>query len=147
MTESWQRIRPVALGAVRRDDELLVTEGYDPGADERFYRLPGGGVAFGEYAADAVEREFDEEFGVTLTDVSHLGTYEDVFSFDGKRGHEHWWVFEASIVEDWPYERDAFTGYEHAVDEEITAVWKPIADLESAETTFYDECVLEGLGD
>ncbi|WP_336359940.1 hypothetical protein [Haladaptatus sp. ZSTT2] len=45
---SWRKIRPVVLGLVRRNDEVLVGRGYDPEADEVFWRPLGGGMEFGE---------------------------------------------------------------------------------------------------
>jgi len=54
-------IRFVALGAVYRGDELLVSEGELPETGEPYYRLLGGGVEFGEHSEAAVVREFEVE--------------------------------------------------------------------------------------
>ncbi|WP_254663135.1 NUDIX hydrolase [Haladaptatus sp. W1] len=104
------RIRVSARGLVRRDDELLVARETPPGGDTPFYYPLGGGVEFGEHSEDALHREFDEELGVSLSNVSHFETYEGVFTSGGRRHHEVWRVYEADIVEPWPYERDEFTG-------------------------------------
>ena len=97
---SWREIRPVALGAVRRGDELLVGEETDPETDETFYRLLGGGVEFGEHSREAVIREFAEEIGVEFRVERHVGTFEDVFDVDGETGHEIWRVYAGEIVEE-----------------------------------------------
>lgn len=138
-------IRVVALGAVFREDELLVYEGTDPETGELFYRLLGGGVEFGEHSREAVVREFEEELGVELADPELVGTFERVFEFAGGTGHEVWRVFEGRIVEDWPYERDAFTFIEPELDLEIQARWLPVERLRADDTTFYSPAVLEAL--
>lgn len=140
-------IRVVALGAVFRDDELLVYESEDPDTGELFYRLLGGGVEFGEHSRDALVREFDEELGVTLADPELVGTFERVFDFAGDTGHEVWRVYEGHIVEDWPYEHDSFTFYEPELDLEMVARWRSVEWLRDPETTFYSVAVLDALED
>lgn len=134
-------IRPVALGVIRRGEELLVSELYDPNEDYRFYRPLGGGIEFGELGHETLKREFDEELGVELTEVEYLETYEDVFTFDGEQEHELWRVYEATIVEEWPYERDRMTGHESNGDE-FPVIWKHPAEFTTDTETFYPEELL-----
>lgn len=142
---SWQRIRPIALAAVRRESgEMLVAKHEDPAEDEPFYRFVGGGVEFGEHSRDAVVREFREELGVELTDVSHLGTYERTFIFDGRQEHEIWRVFEGDIAEDWPYERERFEGHEPELDETLEVTWLAPDKLRN-DVIFHDPVVLDDL--
>ena len=121
---SWQQVRPVALAVVRRDEQALLAHHYDPEADYEFYRPLGGAIEFGEHSSEAVVREFPEELDVTLTDISYLETYERVFTFDGNDGHEIWRLYEGTIEESWPYERDQFTGREPEFGEEFAVEWK-----------------------
>jgi len=139
-------IRFVALGAVRRENELLVFEGESPETGEPYYRLLGGGVEFGEHSREAVVREFDEELGVEFADPSRVGTFERVFTHGGETGHEVWRVYEGAIVEEWPYERDSFTFVEPEFDTEHLARWMPIERLRDEDTTFYAPGVLDALG-
>lgn len=139
-------IRFVALGAVQRGDDLLVFEEESPGSGEPYYRLLGGGVEFGEHSKHAVVREFEEELGVEFTDPTHVGTFEQVFSYDGETAHEIWRVYEGNIVEDWPYNRESFTFVEPELDEELLARWMSIDQLRGTETTFYVPKVLDALG-
>ncbi|EMA43439.1 NUDIX hydrolase [Halococcus saccharolyticus] len=142
---SWQAIRPVALAAVRRENgEILVSKDYEPGDDEPFYRLIGGGVEFGEHSRESVVREFGEELDVELTNVGLVGTYENVFTFDGEQGHEIWRVYEGDIAEEWPYERDSFEGREPELDETYEATWMAPERLRN-DVTFYDPAVLDDL--
>ena len=142
---SWRKIRPVALAAVRRKNgEILVSKDYERGVDEPFHRLIGGGVEFGEYSREAVVREFHEELDIELTNVSLVGTHENVFTFDGEQGHEIWRVYEGDIAEDWPYERDRFEGREPELDETYEATWMAPERLRN-DVTFYDPVVLDDL--
>lgn len=80
--------RVVAVGLVRRpsDGAFLVTVGEDGG--RRFARLIGGSVEFGETAAQAVAREFLEEFGTEIAVGERVAVVENLFSLAGQRGHE-----------------------------------------------------------
>jgi 8-oxo-dGTP pyrophosphatase MutT (NUDIX family) len=139
-------IRVVALGAVRRGEELLVSRETTPARGAPFYRFLGGGVEFGEHSRVAVVREFDEELGVTFADPTHVGTFESVFTVDGETEHELWRVYDGRIVEDWPYETDSFRFVEPDDGTEHTAEWVPVENLRADETTFYTPAVLDTLG-
>jgi len=138
-------IRVVALGAVWRGDELLVSEGELPETGDTFYRLLGGGVEFGERSRNTVVREFEEELGVEFAGPDLVGTFERVFTYDGETGHEVWRVYSGHIVEEWPYERDSFTFVEPEFDTEHTARWMPVETLREDDTTFYSPAVLDAL--
>jgi len=140
-------IRFVALGAVRRGDELLVSEGELPSTGESYYRLLGGGVEFGEHSETAVVREFDEELGVEFTDPTHVGAFERVFTYDGDTEHEVWQVYEGDIAEEWPYDRESFTFVEPEHDTEHVARWVSVDRLRDDDTTFYASEVLDALDD
>lgn len=48
----------------------------------------GGGVDFGEYSYDVLQREFKEEIEVELINIKYLGCIENIFMFDGEQGYE-----------------------------------------------------------
>ncbi|SDF41030.1 NUDIX domain-containing protein [Halorubrum xinjiangense] len=141
-----REIRVVTLGAVRRGEELLVQAVGRNDAGGRNFRLLGGGVEFGEHSEDALRREFDEELGVALDDVSPLGTYERVFDHEERRHHEVWRVYEATIVEDWPYDREAFSFVEPDSGAELRATWKRPRAFRSGPDHLYGETLLDDLG-
>jgi len=126
---SWRDIRPVALAAVTREadgvEELLVLELHDEAADETFYRPPGGGVQFGEAAADAAEREFAEELDRTATATERLAVIENRFSFDGEAGHEYDFVFRVEPDDDSLYGREELTATE-TDGSEYRVTWEPL---------------------
>jgi len=147
-------VRVVALGLPQREradgtHEVLVSEcqGPTPGTEtsRTFYRPLGGGVEFGEHSEDALVREFAEELSVTVSGVERVGTYEDVFAFDGATHHEVWRVYEPIVEEDWVYDRDCFVGYEPELDERIDCCWLPLSAFTAGEKTFYPEDALADL--
>jgi ADP-ribose pyrophosphatase YjhB (NUDIX family) len=118
-------IRPIALAAIRRGDDLLVFEAHDPVKRETFYRPLGGGIEFGERAADALRREIREEIGVELDGVVLLGVLENIFIFSGRPGHEIAFIFTADITDTALYQRDTI-GEILDNDNGETVTWQPL---------------------
>ena len=108
------KIRPLAIGIFRRDDRILVCEGYDPVKQQAFYRPLGGGIEFGERGAEAVVRELCEEIGAEMTNPHYLGTLENLFTYNGKPGHEIVLVFAVQLTDPGLYERETGAGHGHA---------------------------------
>ena len=91
-----QAIRVLAIALLVYQDHLLCADGYDHVKQQQFYRPLGGGVEFGETAAEAVVRELREETGMTVEVRANLGAVENLFTFHGSPGHEV--VFELVCV-------------------------------------------------
>jgi ADP-ribose pyrophosphatase YjhB (NUDIX family) len=137
------QIRTVAL-ALCRDDagRILVERGYDRIRDEHFFRGIGGGVEFGERAEAALRREWREELGLTLRRPALLAVLENIFTHEGRRGHEIVFVHSAEIVERWPYDQREFEridpeGLTHA------ALWATAAELRTSERPCYPPGLLD----
>lgn len=123
-----REIRVKAVAVCRHQGRVLVERGYDRVAGRRFYRPIGGHVDFGERAAEAVVREWDEEYGLALVEPRLLGVVENVFTYEGRPGHEVVFVFQARIADPGVYARHRVVG----VDTEgrrHEAVWVPLAEL------------------
>lgn len=135
------RIRVLALGLIRRGDQILVQRGYDTAKEETFHRPLGGGVEWGEPAADALLREFYEELGAELVDPELLGVFENIFVFNGREGHEIDMVFEARFADETFYAGDSLRAFEDG-DGEFTAYWMPVADFVAGNEILYPVQVL-----
>jgi ADP-ribose pyrophosphatase YjhB (NUDIX family) len=118
----------VALGVVRRAGQLLLIEGYDSVKDEHFLRFVGGGIEFGERAADALVREFEEELGVAVETGRRLGVIENIFTYEGEPGHEILFLLEVTFSDNRLYERAEWTLRNSKASQ---ARWQPIASLDS----------------
>jgi 8-oxo-dGTP pyrophosphatase MutT (NUDIX family) len=131
-------IRVIALCVVWRDEAILVQEGSDPATGAVFYRIPGGGVEFGEYAVQAAVREIREELEAEVIDVRLLGVLENLFTYNGEQGHEIVFVCEGAVAEPLFYDQDEMIGHE-GDDETFRALWLPLADALAGRATLYPD--------
>lgn len=103
------RIRVLAIGVFSAGDRILLARGTDPVSGEPFYRPLGGGVEFGERAADALGREMEEELGAKIEEPRLLGVLENLFEYAGRAHHEIVFVFDARFADPSLYARDAIS--------------------------------------
>jgi 8-oxo-dGTP pyrophosphatase MutT (NUDIX family) len=137
------RIRPLAICVFRRNDRILVAEGYDPVKKQTFYRPLGGGIEFGEKSEETVRRELMEEIGADVGDVRYLGTLENVFVFNGTPGHEIVQVYDGVLKDSGLYDQAVIVGKEAEIDESFTAVWMSLDRFESGKSILYPTGLLE----
>lgn len=111
------QIRVIAIAVISRpgDGALLVYDGYDSVKREAYHRPLGGGIEFGESAEAAVRRELREELGAELDEVALLGFVENLFTCDGRPGHQIVAVFSARLVDASLYARDELTFEDNGV--------------------------------
>ena len=95
-----RRIRPLALCVFLRDDKIFVAKGYDSHEDTIFYRPIGGRIEFGERGHEAVIREVREEINLEVTDLTYLGTLENIFEYEGQTGHEIALIYDGRFVDE-----------------------------------------------
>ena len=136
------RIRIVAVAICRVGDRILVERGYDGATDQHFYRPIGGGVEFGESAEAAVAREWREEYGLTLESLALLGVLENLFTFEGRAGHEIVFVFAARIPDSRAHEGEELESTDTDGARHV-AVWVPIDALRAGPTPLHPAGVLE----
>ena len=120
-------IRPIAICVFQHNGRILAAEGYDPLKQQLFYRPLGGAIEFGEYSADTLVRELQEELGAAVTDLLYLGTLENVFTFNGQTGHEIVMVYDGAFVDRGLYERPWLDGAEDD-GAPFRAVWLSLAE-------------------
>ncbi|MBN1955187.1 MAG: NUDIX domain-containing protein [Anaerolineae bacterium] len=119
-----RRVRAIAIGVVEDErGRWLVFEGYDPVKGDRFYRPLGGAIEFGERGRDCLAREFREEIGAELEDVTYLGVIESIFTCAGEPGHEIVLVYRARFRDPRFYRRETMVVREEV--ETLTARWMP----------------------
>ena len=138
---SERRFRAIAIAVIRRGGDLLVFEAHDSVKRERYYRPLGGGIEFGELAADAVRRELAEEVGSGLLDVRRLGVLENVFRLEGEPWHEIVFVFDARLADESLYERERWHGFGDI--EPFPVFWLPLERVERGEAILYPTGLLE----
>ena len=77
----------VGVGAMVFNQEgnvFLARRGPQASNEQGTWEFPGGKVSFGETLADAIVREFEEEYGMTIELIDLLGVNDHILE------HEHW---------------------------------------------------------
>src|SRR5579872_983307 len=138
-----KRVRPLAICVFRNGDRILVAEGYDEIKRQTFYRPLGGGIEFGEYSWDTIAREIREELGVEVADVRYLGTMENIFVFNGQKGHEIVLIYDGAFVDGSLYQKETLTGVEDDGVSLVTAIWKSLDDFDREHAPLYPDGLLE----
>jgi 8-oxo-dGTP pyrophosphatase MutT (NUDIX family) len=135
-----ERIRPIAICVCRDGDRILVAEGHDSRKKQTFYRPLGGTIEFGEAAAETVRREFREEIQTGLDEVRYLGTLENIFVYEGRRGHEIVLVYDGKLADRSLYEKEVIQGDEFG--QPFQAVWKRLDEFGPGLSPVYPDGLL-----
>ena len=124
-----------AMLIVRNGEKLLFSRGYDEVKKEGFLRPLGGHVEVGEKGEDTIKREMLEEVGCEALDVRFVSTIENLFTYNGKKGHEIILVYEGALADKSLYQKDRFMFMEG--DREAEAGWYSKADIEREGISVY----------
>jgi len=117
-----------------------VGEASDSVKGETFYRPLGGGINFGESAHDAVIREIKEEIGAELAEVRQISVLENMFTYQGKPGHEIVFVFEGKFADQSLYARSKWdTSTEPGWSRFL---WKPVSVFHAGAEKLYPDGLL-----
>jgi 8-oxo-dGTP pyrophosphatase MutT (NUDIX family) len=143
-----QQPRVLCICILMKNNAILVAEGKDPVKHETFYRPIGGKLAFGEHGYQAVAREVKEEIGADVKNVQFLGTIENLFTYQGKPGHEIVLVYDGEFADETLYEKTVIEGVENLPEEPpeggaFKAVWKPIEYFQKRKARLYPEGLIE----
>jgi ADP-ribose pyrophosphatase YjhB (NUDIX family) len=125
-----------AMCLFRRDEKLLVSKGFDSVKQKNFYRLLGGHVEFGETAEAGIRREIAEELNSEVENLKLLAVIENIFTYEGRKGHEIDYLFSADLVKQDLYKRNTI----HVVENEsldFEAEWIPVASVLSGDLPLY----------
>lgn len=137
-----KNIRSAVMGIVRNGDKILIAEGYDSVKKEVFFRPLGGGIEFGEKGADALKREILEELKLEINDIKYKNLIENIFTWEGSRGHELVLVYGFSFSDNSVYNNEHFEIYD-IKDENVKVYWKHISDFKTKNDILYPVGLLE----
>ncbi len=140
-----QHVRVVAIGLARRDDRLLVFRVLDDAGALKGVRPPGGGVEFGERAADALAREFREELDTGIAVEGPPVVVENLFDHEGARGHEIVFAYPVRLLDAAIYSRPAFTVREdNGIELEVE--WLALEAPRSGRVALFPDGLLAAIG-
>ena len=140
-----QHVRVIAIGLARRDDRLLVFRVLDDAGVLKGVRPPGGGVEFGERAADALAREFREELETAIAVEGPPIVVENLFDHEGARGHEIVFAYPVRLLDTALYARPAFTIREDN-GTELEVEWLAMEALHSRRVALFPDGLLAAIG-
>ena len=134
-------IRPIAIGIFRRGDQILVGHANDVAKGEHYCRPPGGGIEFGEKAADALRREIREETHAEVGELRQVAVLENLFDLEGQPRQEIIFVFEATFQDPALYQQDAIVLHEPGWDGSLR--WEQMATFRDGTLPLYPDGLLE----
>jgi ADP-ribose pyrophosphatase YjhB (NUDIX family) len=137
-------VRPIAVGVVRRGDELLLMAVRADSGNIKGWRPLGGTIEFGERAADTLKREFLEELGVAIEEPKLLTVLENLYTHHDAVGHEIVLVFDARLADAEAYRTDSFTFEDGGVRNEVR--WVALALFRAGRETLFPAGLLHQLG-
>ncbi|MFY0757977.1 NUDIX domain-containing protein [Metabacillus dongyingensis] len=135
-------IRPLVICPFQKNSRILVAEGFDESKGDFFYRPIGGGIEFGESSSVALEREVEEEIGAFISNISYIGTIENIFIYNGCQGHEIVQVCHAEFTDPSYYELESFEGKEDN-GTIFKLYWKSLSEFQDGNLRLVPENLLE----
>jgi len=131
MALSEGKIRGLSVVLIRQGNEILVSPGHDEIKGTDFYRLLGGGIEFGETSLEAVKREIREELNAELENIKLLEVAENIFTYNGKSGHEFAFIYAAEFVDKSLYQQESFKIVDGG--EEFEAIWLEVNESNASQ--------------
>ena len=136
-------VRPIAISIIKKNQSILVYQRVDDVTGEKFYRLVGGGIEFGEASSVALKREFEEELSIEIQNNKLLSIFESIFTFNSKEMHEVVFLYSSEFKDKRNYNKSIINGLEGTMAFEAT--WIPISDFLNHKYRIYPEEIIEYL--
>ncbi|MDX1905708.1 MAG: NUDIX domain-containing protein [Bacteroidia bacterium] len=135
------QVQAAVLCLLRKNDQLLVTEGYDRIREMTYYRPICGNLEFGEYSWEAARRILHQYVGHETQELSFIGPVESILTLEEQSVHELFFVFEVMSGH-----RDTHRSpLAHETNLPARAVWKSIQDFRRGQLVLYPEGLLDML--
>jgi len=142
MIRKWHEFtRPLVICLFSNNGRILAAKGTDSVKQNEFYRPLGGMIEFGERSSDALKREILEETNQEITNLKYITTVENIFTFEGKAGHEIVLVYDAELKDKSLYEKEDIDVTEGDI--WCKAYWLNISDCKSGKVILYPEGILD----
>jgi len=136
-------MRVVAQCLLEHDGRILLQEFWHEHENYIFYRPPGGGIEAGEYAADAMRREIQEELAAEVSDPELVHVLENIFEYGGQTRHEIVFLFRATVLDERLIRVPEIKFIDNSF--EFRAVWKSVAELLRGDVVLYPAGLRERL--
>lgn len=133
-------VRVKAVCVFSHNDRILAIDAFDPAAEQHFWVPIGGRVEFGETSREAIVREVREELSAEVGDLELLGVLENIFTYDGEKGHEIVFVYDGQLAQRSFYEATTLKGVE-GNGEEFIAHWIDPTDPDHGRPLYPDGMV------
>lgn len=140
-----RKIRPLALAVVKnKQGQYLLHRSHDSVKDEWFYRPLGGGIEFHETGKVAIVREIKEELGADVEVHRQLATFENIFSYEGRPGHEIVLLYETEFIDSKNYVLEEIDIIESG---KVAgkAVWRSLDEIKQEKAKLYPNGIGEVL--
>ncbi|MEO8512214.1 MAG: NUDIX domain-containing protein [Ignavibacteria bacterium] len=138
MSRKWHEFtRPIVICLFCNEGRILADKGIDSVKEQEFYRPLGGMIEFGEHSSDAIKREIFEETNQEIKNLKYLGTLENIFTYEGKAGHEIVVVYDGEFVNTEMYNKTEIEVTEGAI--RSKAYWLPITEVKEGKFRVYPE--------
>ncbi len=133
-------VRVKAVCVFSHNDRILAIDAFDPAREQHFWVPIGGRVEFGETSRNAIVREVREELSAEAGDLKLLGVLENIFTYDGGKGHEIVFVYDGQLTQRSFYEATTLKGVESS-GEEFIAHWIDPTDPDHGRPLYPDGIV------
>ena len=130
-----QAIKEKAMCIFHHDGKILVSKHFDSVKNENFYRMLGGGVNFSETSEAGIRREIQEELSSDIENLKLLDVIENIFTFEGVKGHEICFLYTGDLAKKELYSQDSI----HVVEDtyEFNAKWVALEDILNGSVPLY----------
>lgn len=132
-----RKIRPLALAILKNgQNQYLLHKAFDNVKKETFYRPLGGGIEFHETGETAIGREIEEEIGQRVSVGALVATFENIFVYEDKKGHEIVLLFDTKFIDSENYKKYELDIFESG--KVINkAVWRSLEEIQREGAKLY----------